>query len=82
MADRETELAKLVAELAGDLEAEIIGRFGGNDTEIHQALRQRYKRDMDSVYRARAFLRDQGFVQIPQIEERPRPTSDKWYGLF
>lgn len=49
-------LRALVEELANDLESEVEGHYAG--VKDHPAMRSRYERDMDTVWRARRELED------------------------
>ena len=53
MAEREiiAGLVKLVKDLADDLEAELVGRYGA-PADLHPAMRRRWDRDISTVKEA------------------------------
>ena len=54
LTETETELRRIVKDLADELEAEVEHRYAS--TKDHPAMKDRYDRDMEAVLRARAAL--------------------------
>ncbi len=62
---------EMIRELAGDLLAEINGRYGN---DIHPSMLRKYKNDIDVVERAYELLK---YYRSPSAQDSVEPTIDK-----